>query len=57
MSQIVNLNRIRKAQSRVDARRTADENAVKFGQTKAQKTLQAAKADKSRRELDAAKRE
>lgn len=57
MPQIVNLNRIRKAQSRVVDRRKADENAVKFGLTKAEKTLQAAKADKSRGDLDAAKRE
>ena len=57
MPQIVNLNRIRKAQSRVVDRRKADENAAKFGLTKAEKTLQAAKADQSRRDLDAAKRE
>ena len=57
MPQIVNLNRIRKAQSRVVDRRKADENAVKFGLTKAEKTLEAAKADKSRGDLDAAKRE
>lgn len=57
MAEIVNLNTVRKAQSRVVDRRKADENAVKFGLTKAEKTLQAAKADQSRRDLDAAKRE
>ena len=57
MAEIVNLNTVRKAQSRVVDRRKADENAVKFGLTKAEKTLQTAKADQSRRDLDAAKRE
>ena len=57
MPQIINLNRVRKVKSRVADRRKANENAVKFGQTNAEKTLEAAKADKARRDLDAAKRE
>ena len=37
MSKIVNLNRARKAKAKSDKRRQADENAVRFGMTKAQK--------------------
>lgn len=57
MPQIINLNRVRKEKSRVVDRRKADENAIQFGLTKAEKALQAAKAEKARRDLDAAKRE
>lgn len=57
MAEIVTLNRVRKVKSRVADRSKANENAVKFGQTNAEKTLEAAKADKARRDLDAAKRE
>lgn len=57
MADIVNLRAARKAKDRDAVRAKADENAVKFGLTKAEKSLQAAKADKARRDLDAAKRE
>ncbi len=52
MSNVTNLNRFRKDKSRSEKRAKADENAVKFGRTKAEKTLERARADKARRDLD-----
>ena len=40
----VNLNQVRKAKTRAEAKAKADENAVRFGRTKAQKVLDATKA-------------
>jgi hypothetical protein len=57
VSQPVNLNRARKDRARAKARTQADENAVKFGRTKAQKALDTARADKAARDLDGARRE
>lgn len=57
MADIVNLNRARKAKDRSAARAMADENTVKFGLTKAEKSLASAKTEKARRDLDGAKRE
>jgi hypothetical protein len=57
MVEIVNLSRARKAQARTKARAMADENAVKFGRTRAQKTQEQAEADKARAALDAHARE
>ena len=48
----INLNKIRKAAERARKRRQADENAVKFGRTKAQRVLDAAQAEKMRAALD-----
>ena len=45
--QPVNLNRVRKEKARVQKRARADENAVKFGRTKAEKQLEAARKQKS----------
>ena len=57
MPQIINLNRARKAKDRLESRADSNKNAVKFGLTKAEKALNATKAEKSRRDLDGAKRE
>ncbi|WP_299409330.1 DUF4169 family protein [uncultured Roseobacter sp.] len=57
MSTPVNLNKVRKERNRASRRARADENAVNFGQTKAQKDLLKAKAEKIARNLDAHKRE
>lgn len=57
MAEIVNLNRARKAKDRLVAGAKADENAAKFGLTKAEKARQTAKAEKAKRDLDGAKRE
>jgi hypothetical protein len=57
MSGIVNLNKARKEKARAERKARADENAAKFGRTKAQKSLDRAKADKARADLDAHRRE
>nr|WP_295107127.1 DUF4169 family protein [uncultured Caulobacter sp.] len=57
MADIVNLNQARKAKAKADDRARAAENRAKFGRTKGEKTLDAARADKQRRHLDGAKRE
>ena len=40
----VNLNHLRKANTRAEAKAIADQNAVRFGRTKAQKVLEATQA-------------
>lgn len=57
MAHIVNLNQARKAKAKADDRARAAENRAKFGRTKVEKTLDAARADKLKRDLDGAKRE
>ncbi len=57
MAEILNLNQARKAKTKTDAKTKAVENRAKFGRTKADKALDAARADKLRRDLDGAKRE
>ncbi len=52
MSQPVNLNKHRKAKARAGKKARADENAVKFGRTGAEKKLDRARAEKSARDLD-----
>ena len=53
----VNLNRVRKEKARSERRAQADENAVKFGRSKAQKTREAADAARAAAHLDGTKRE
>ena len=57
MAEIVNLRTARKAKARDDARAKADENAAKFGRSKAEKDLQAARAEKAARDFDGHARE
>lgn len=57
MSTPVNINKIRKERNRASRRARADENAVAFGQTKAQKDLLKARAEQIARNLAAHKRE
>lgn len=52
MGKPVNLNRFRKDKARADKKARADENAVKFGRTKAEKDLDRARAAKAARDLD-----
>ncbi len=52
MADPVNLNRYRKDKARAERRAQADENAVRFGRSKAQKSLAKAQADKAARDLD-----
>lgn len=57
MSDPVNLNRFRKEKARADKKARADANAVKFGQTKADKKKTRAESEKSARDLDGHKRD
>lgn len=57
MTTPVNLNQIRKAKARADAKATAARNRVTFGRTKAEKSLADARRDKAARALDAVRRE
>lgn len=57
MSKPVNLNQFRKQKARADKHARADENAVKFGRTKGQKTLEETRAEQIAKALDAHKRD
>jgi len=48
----VNLNQFRKDKARAEDKARADQNAVKFGRTKAQKLREAVKLDQARKNLD-----
>ncbi|ALG90835.1 MULTISPECIES: DUF4169 family protein [Actibacterium] len=52
MTTPINLRAARKQRDRVRKRAEADENAVKFGRSKAAKVLDAARSDHARRMLD-----
>jgi len=53
----VNLNRVRKQKARAAKTARADENAARFGRTKAQKAEEEAAAVRARAHLDAHRRE
>lgn len=57
MAEPINLNRARKAKARTDAEAKAAENRVRFGRTKAEKSLDQARAEKAARDLESGKRE
>ncbi|QIZ79121.1 DUF4169 family protein [Thalassovita gelatinovora] len=57
MRKPVNLNQFRKQKARADKRTRADENAVKFGRSKAEKSLDTVRVEKAARDLDGKKRE
>jgi hypothetical protein len=48
----VSLNQVRKAKSRAAEKAKADENAIRFGRTKAQKVLEAAQVTQAHQRLD-----
>ena len=49
---VVGLGKVRKARERDLRKAVADENAVKFGRTKAQKILEATQSEQARKMLD-----
>jgi|TARA_R110000787_G_scaffold3394_3_gene13245 hypothetical protein len=51
----INLNKVRKVRDRAAEKAEADVNAVKFGRSKAERMLDAARADKARTALDQGK--
>jgi hypothetical protein len=57
MAEIVNLNRVRKAQKRATEDRQAEANRVKFGRTKAEKNNDRQLGEKQRDTLDGKKRD
>jgi hypothetical protein len=57
MSESINFNKARKARAKAEARSQAAENRVRFGRTKAEKTVSKLEAEKARRALDQARRE
>ncbi len=57
MSKPVNLNKVRKSRARAEEKARADENAVRFGRTKAQKSAESKDRDGIIRHLDAHKRD
>jgi Domain of unknown function (DUF4169) len=52
MAEIINLRLARKAKSRGEAEKTAEQNRVIFGQTKAEKKLRAAEKARSDKALE-----
>jgi len=48
---LINLNKARKAKAREDAKARADENAVKYGRTKAQRLLEATQQEQASKRL------
>jgi hypothetical protein len=56
MGEIVNLNKARKLRARSEATRTAEENRVRFGRTKAEKDRARSEEALRERRLDGAKR-
>ena len=52
MAEPVNLNRFRKEKARAEKKARADQNAVKFGRTKAEKSLDKSRKDQEIRRLD-----
>lgn len=57
MTQPINLNRARKQKARDDARRKGDENAARFGRTRAQKAAEEADAARAALHLDRHRRD
>jgi hypothetical protein len=57
MGDIVNLRRERKNRARTQADKTAQENRVLFGRTKAERQLTEARREQEARKLDAVKLE
>lgn len=52
MPEPVNLNRFRKEKARAEKKARADQNAVKFGRTKAEKSRDKSRKDQEIRRLD-----
>ncbi|MET0274413.1 MAG: DUF4169 family protein [Phenylobacterium sp.] len=57
MSEPINFNKAKKAKAKANAQAQAAENRVRFGRTKAEKTVSKLETEKARRALDQAKRE
>ncbi|CEJ87138.1 conserved hypothetical protein [Hyphomicrobium sp. GJ21] len=56
-AEIVNLNKVRKARERANRERDAQENRIKYGQTKSERNLFEARTRKWQGDLDASRRQ
>ncbi|AGK56454.1 hypothetical protein HYPDE_23843 [Hyphomicrobium denitrificans 1NES1] len=56
-AEIVNLNKVRKARERANRERDAQENRLKYGQTKSERNLFETRNRKWQSDLDASRRE
>ena len=52
MAEIINLRQARKQKARVEAEKTAEQNRIAFGRTKAERKLTEAERDKAARHID-----
>jgi len=57
VADIINLRAAKKAADRAKNRAQGDENAMKFGRSKAERALEAARAEKARRDIDSHRKE
>ncbi|WP_194095650.1 DUF4169 family protein [Marivivens aquimaris] len=57
MADVVNLNRFRKQKQKADAKRQADQNAVKFGRSKAEREREDAITELAKKRLNELKRD
>lgn len=57
MGEVVNFNKLKKARTKADKTRRAEENRAKFGRSKAEKALDEQAQSTHRRTVDAHKRE
>lgn len=57
MSEIINLNRVRKARVRKQAAEQAAENRIRFGRTRSEREAIKLEQGRERKNLDGAKRE
>lgn len=57
MTELINLNRFRKAKIKAESKATAAENRVRFGRTKSEQTRLEAEREKAARDLDGSKRD
>lgn len=52
MAEIINLRQARKQKARAEAGKTAEQNRISFGRTKAERKLTEAERDKAARHID-----
>lgn len=57
MTEVINLNKKRKAKLRLEKEKKASENRIKFGRTKQEKQLDKKENERSKRHLDGHKLE
>jgi len=52
VAEIINLRQVRKQKARAEAEKTAEQNRISFGRTKAERKLTEAERDKAARHID-----